>query len=103
MVSFLLPGVAIQKHMTAGKFIKNLFYYLSPFSLVIIYCIVGVLLKKPGETSHWTHIAASMLIPSFFILGGLYAIIRLVLKERILWIWAVEAVTLLLLNYIIFN
>ena len=89
--------------MSTDRFFKNLFYYLSPFSLVIIYCIVGALLKTPYETSHWTHIAVSMLIPAFFILGGLYAIIRLVLKERILWIWVVEALILLLVEYFVFN
>lgn len=89
--------------MSTDKFFKNLLYFLSPFSLVIIYCIVGALLKKPGETSHWTHIAASMLVPAFFILGGLYAIIRLVLKDRVLWMWIIEAVILLLVEYFVFN
>ena len=90
------------KLMNRIQFFKNVSYYLSPFSLLIIFSFLGVLFDKPGETKRWAHSAASMFIPAFFILGALYAIIRIVLKERILWIWIVEIFILLLIYFFVF-
>lgn len=88
--------------MTTIQFFKNLSYYFSPFSLLIIFSFLGVLFDKRGETEGWAHSAASMFIPAFFILGALYALIRIVLKERILWIWIVEIFILLLIYFFVF-
>jgi hypothetical protein len=90
--------------MTITQFFKNFFYFLSPFSLLITFSFVGVLLHDDKyHTERWTNQAAAMFLPAFFILGTLYAIIRLVLKEQVLWIWVVETIILFLIYYLVFT
>jgi len=89
--------------MTTTQFFKNFFYYLSPFSLVIAFSFIGVLLHgDPYHTERWTNQAAAVFLPAFFILGTLYVIIRLVLKEHVLWIWIVETFVLILIYFLVF-
>ena len=90
--------------MTTAQFFKNFFYYLSPFSMVIAFSlIIGLFFRgDPYHTERWTNQASSIFIPAFFILGTLYVIIRLILKERILLIWIIEALILLLFYCFVF-
>ena|GEM_PF-4145111 len=90
--------------MTTAQFFKNFFYYLSPFSVVIaLTFFIGLFFRNdPYHTERWTNQIGGMFIPAFFILGTFYLIIRLVLKERILWIWIVETLILFLIFYFLF-
>lgn len=89
--------------MTTDQFFKNFFYFFSPFSGVIAYSLIGLLFRNDSyHTERWTNQAASLLIPAFFLLGPLYIIIRLVLKEQVLWIWIVETFILILIYSLVF-
>lgn len=79
-------------------------YFVSPLIIFIVYCLVGVVINRytfSSDTRSWSHITASMFLPSFFILGPVVVFIRFVTKDNILLIWIIESLLLLGLLFIL--
>ncbi len=78
-------------------------YFVSPLIIFIVYCLVGVVIDKytfSSDTRNWSHFAASIFLPSFFILGPVSVLIRFITKDNILLIWIIESLLLLGLLFI---
>ncbi len=73
-----------------AKFFGNLFYYLSPFSILIVSSFILQLVRDPYHTERWTNQLGSLFLPLFFLLGFCYLLLRMVLGDRVLLIWLVE-------------
>lgn len=92
------------KLSSRSKLLKKILYFLSPFILVILYFFTGFLIDKndfQGDTTTWTHLAASLFFTVFLVLGTAYLAIRLIVKESAITIWFVELIILLLLYLIL--
>jgi hypothetical protein len=68
---------------TRSSLVKTVFYFLSPFVLTLLFCLVGFIINEnrfQGNTTEWTYFAASLFFPALLIVGAAYLIIRLILK-----------------------
>ncbi|MBL0335710.1 MAG: hypothetical protein IPP73_10540 [Chitinophagaceae bacterium] len=83
-----------------SKHISNILYFISPFILWVILCLVCAIIKKAsfnGDTTTWAYLAANLFLPSFFILMPAAVLIKYLIKERVLLIWIIETIILLLI------
>jgi len=85
--------------MTKKAILDSLAYYLSPCVLAILFCLSGFIIDRltfSGNTRDWTHLAAAIFAPAFFILGSVIVATRFLLKNKTLLIWIVELILVLL-------
>ena len=77
-----------------ANLLSSIFYFVSPFTLWILFCLIVFIIDKQtfhGNTETWTHQLASLFFPSFFILGPMIIFVRFLARNNLSRIWIIES------------
>jgi hypothetical protein len=81
--------------------LKKIFRYLSPCILVAIFCIIAIAdgLIKMETSQGWSYLAVIILLPVLIAAIVIDIVAKIVLKDKLLYIWLIEILLLAVVYY----
>ncbi len=86
--------------VNTSQFSKTIFYFLSPFIIWTLFCLIGFIIDKfrfSGDTREWSHLVAGLFFPSFFVFVPVDLLLRLITRNKTGRIWIAELILMLCL------
>lgn len=81
---------------------KKALRYLSPCILAVIFCLLAIITgyAKMESSGGWSYLAVIIFLPVLITAVIIDIIVKLIFKEKILYIWLVEIVLLVVAYYL---